>query len=134
VVGPTQRRDLTIHVTGLELACGDWELRLAAPASADKQQPDGANAQLVLVAIDGRDLEPGGCAVANGCLVGTFQAGPETGDQAATLTFIIELPESPSIADYPVALSMSLQAAPADVSSPADESGPKDEGGAPASD
>lgn len=102
---------LTLTVTGLDQACGVWNLTMVATTIDAATGQATARPTLNLVAIDGRALD-GGVPLDGAAPVLTVQAGP---DAAATathhLSIALVLPDQPALAAYQTSLRVSLDAA-----------------------
>lgn len=105
---------LRVTVSGLDRACGTWELGLTATAPDGDADAEPAAASLVLVSIDDEPIADGGCALDGGCRVATLDTGASSAPAVTfTLSIALILPDQPALSAHVAALRISLdQVAP----------------------
>jgi hypothetical protein len=109
VSDPVRSANLTVLVSNLDSACGDWALTIQSSALTDADDLPLSGSELRVVAIDGNFLADGGCELTSGCTINTFAAGPDASpENSLTLTVELRLPEQASIGAFQTTLDATL--------------------------
>ncbi len=113
VTEPPAPQAITVTITQLNEACGEWTLILFAPTPTheDDSEPTAPIAGLMVVSVDTAALPDGGCALEKGCAVTTIATGPDAPERiTVTLGIALVLPDRPAISAYSTALAIALEA------------------------
>ena len=103
---------LSLNLTGLAAACGDWSLTLAATPLVDAAGSPLTGSALVVTAVNGDALAGGPCDLAAGCTVAILAAGPSAAnDQAITLTVELRMPDTATLGAFGTTIDAALQPA-----------------------
>jgi hypothetical protein len=107
--GPTgseRNRTVSLTITGLDLACGDWIVTVSAQTLGSSDGSRISASYLTLTGIDGQALPDGGCDLDLGCDIAVLHA-PATDAATATYTLDITLalPEQPQMGAFGSTLS-----------------------------
>jgi hypothetical protein len=103
---------LTLTVSGLDQACGIWNLTMIATTVDAATGEATAQPTMKLVAIDGQALAGDGVPLDGAAPVLSIQAGPNAAATATHhLSIALVLPDQPALAAYQTSLRVSLDAA-----------------------
>lgn len=117
-VAPLQPAKSLLTVTGLDQACGSYELNVSSTPFYGPEDTD-STIGLALASVDDVALPGGDCAFADGCVIATLPAGP---DAAPVVTFTLGvslvLPAQPRAAVFDSSLTAALNIVTPDADTP----------------
>jgi hypothetical protein len=105
----TQSGTLTLTVTGLEAACGSWNLRVSATELTDQSGAALADSRLIVVLIDNQSLPGGDCDLGTGCNLASLPAGPDApSTRTITLGVVLHMPQQPGPGSFATSIDAQL--------------------------
>jgi hypothetical protein len=114
-VGPKQLPNpkvLTLTVTGLDQACGTWNLTMTSTTFDAATNQETSTPTLKLTAVNGDAVKNGGALLDGAKPVLAIDAGPGAAAKATyQLSIALVLPDQPALAAYNASLRVSLDAA-----------------------
>ncbi len=109
-VSPLQPAESVLTITGLDQACGDYQLTMTSTPFDGPTGDETSTIGLALSSIDGTPLPDGDCAFADGCLVAILPAGPDAEPvRTITLGVSLVLPDQPRAAVFDASLTAALE-------------------------
>lgn len=102
-------QSITVTVSGLDQACGDWNLQLKAKKLGGEDGSVISAKSLNLVSIDDNPTPDGGCALNRGCEIAVVTAGPDVAPAVTyTLGVSLVLPDQPHATTFNSKLTATL--------------------------
>ncbi len=100
---------LSLTVTELDAACGDWNLQVSATALTNQSGSPMAGSRLVVVSIDDQPIPDGGCDLAGQCDLMSLAGGPDA-QSTRTITLGVELhmPQQPDPGSFTTSIDALL--------------------------